>query len=128
MNLRVKSRGFKVTKALHNRVKSKLHRIFSRYGDRIRGAEVTLQDINGPKGGEDMTCLVTIKLNKSKPIVVKEQAADLYDAINTCAQRATLKMERHIKRAQRAARRRGDFAFFQEPLLADPSGYMEMER
>ena len=109
MNLRVKSRGFKLTRALYNRVNNKLDRIFSRYGDQIRGAEVTLQDVNGPKGGEDMKCLVTIKLNKSKSIVVQEQAANLYDAINMCAQRITLTMERHFKRTQRLSRRGGDF-------------------
>lgn len=111
MKLRVKSRGFKVTKALYNRVNAKLYRVFSRYGDQIRGAEVTLQDVNGPKGGEDMRCLVTIRLNKSKSIVVQEQADDLYDAINRCAQRVTQKMERHVKRAQRVIRKRSDFLF-----------------
>lgn len=119
MKLRVKSKGFRVTHALHDRVKSKLHRIFSRYGDRIRATEVTLEDVNGPKGGEDMRCLVTVKLNKSKSIVVKEQAADLYDAINKCAHRLTLAMERHISRTQQVTRRKANHALLQEPQFSE---------
>ena len=122
MKLRVKSRGFKVTKALYNRVNAKLSRVFTRYGDRIRGAEVMLQDVNGPKGGEDMSCLVTIKLSRSKPIVVREQAADLYDAINKCAQRATHQMERHVKRTQLAMRRRDHFVLPDELEKAESFG------
>ena len=122
MNLRVKSRGFKVTRGIYNRVNTKLQRIFSRYGDRIREAEVTLEDVNGPKGGEDMRCLVSIKLNRSKSIVVQEQAADLYDAINMCAQRATLTLERHFKRTQQLTRRKSGITIHSEPGLVNSMG------
>ena len=110
MKFRIQSRGFKLTKALYNRVSLKLHRILSRYDDRITSAEVTLQDVNGPKGGEDMQCLVNIKLSKSKSIVVQERATDLYDAINTCSQRVRLTMERHFERTRQMSRRKNPLA------------------
>lgn len=105
MKVKIQSRGFKLTKALYNQVNSKLNLLLSRYGNQIRQAEVILLDVNGPKGGEDMRCLINIKVNKSKSIVVQETAADLYDAINSCAQRVRRTAERHFSRARRLNRR-----------------------
>lgn len=106
MKVRVQSRGFKLSKALYSRVNSKLRFILSRYGSHIRQAEVMLVDVNGPKGGEDMRCLVNIRVNNSKSIVVHQTASDLYDAINACAHRVKQTMERHFDRARRVSRKR----------------------
>ena len=106
MKINVQSRGFKLSKSLYRRVNAKLRRILHRYGDQITHADVMLQDVNGPKGGEDMKCLINIRVSKSKSIVVQETAADLYDAVNTCAQRVTRTIERHFDRSRRQSRRR----------------------
>lgn len=110
MKLNVQSRGFKLTKSLYNHTDSKIHRLLKRYDDRINRVKIILQDINGPKGGQDMKCLVSISVINSKSIVVQERAADLYDAINACGQRVRLAMERHVSRTRRLNRRRSNFA------------------
>ena len=105
MKIKIQSRGFKLTKALYNQVNSKLHLVLSRYGNRIRQAQVTLLDTNGPKGGEDKRCLICIKVNHSKSIVVQETAPDLYDAISNGAHRIKRAVDRHFHRSRRRSRR-----------------------
>ena len=118
MKINIQSRGFKLSKASYGRVKSKLYRVLNRYDNRIRHAEITLSDVNGPKGGEDMKCLINIRVNKSKSIVVQETAVDIYDAINSCTQRVKRVVERHFVRTRRISRRRSPVS----PMLVPEIG------
>lgn len=61
-----------------------------RFGGRIRSVTVRLGDVNGPRGGVDKTCLVTIRFDASKRLVVIEDAdADAAVAIDRAADRAS---------------------------------------
>ena len=107
MNIKVQSRGFSLSQSLYDRVTSKLHLAIGHYGGRIRQVDVTLQDINGPRGGEDMQCVIKLKVNHFKSIVIHETAPNMYDAINSCAQRVRRVVERHFNRVRRLNRRIG---------------------
>jgi putative sigma-54 modulation protein len=67
-----------------------------RYEAKIISLNVSLFDINGPKGGEDKCCKIIVKINGTSSIVVQETAADLYDAINTCSRRARRAVKRQL--------------------------------
>ena len=116
MRIKVQSRGFKLTEALYNQVNAKLHLVLSRYSNRIRQAQVTLLDTNGPKGGEDKRCLICIKVNHAKSIVVQETAPDLYDAISNGVYRIKRAVDRHFNRSRQLNRR---VQSSQYALLAD---------
>ncbi len=44
-----------------------------RFGDRVRSFTVRLSDLNGPKGGVDKRCLVTVRLSRPRRVVVVEE-------------------------------------------------------
>ncbi len=98
MNIKTQCRGFKLSLALHDHVKSRIYLVLGRYSSKIRQVEVTLLDVNGPKGGVDKKCLITLRLNHFKSIVVQETSEDMYFSINNCAQRARRAVERHYNR------------------------------
>ena len=50
--------------------------------------DVTLSDLNGPRGGIDKRCLVQVKLDGLMSVVVEDVQSDLYTAINRAAGRA----------------------------------------
>lgn len=60
-----------------------------RFGARIPTVTVRLIDENGPKKGVDKKCQVAVTVNRAKPILVEEQDADLYRAIDMAADRTS---------------------------------------
>lgn len=96
MLIHIQSRHFSLSVALSKYVKTKLQVMMGRYEAKIISLNVSLFDINGPKGGEDKCCKIIVKINGTSSIVVQETAADLYDAINTCSRRARRAVKRQL--------------------------------
>lgn len=57
--------------ALKARIRSRLDRSIGHWGDVIRYADVRFEDINGPRGGVDTSCSVTVALKRAEPIIVQ---------------------------------------------------------
>lgn len=49
--------------------------------------EVHLVDTNGPKGGQDQECRVTVHIPKRSTIHITEASDNIYKSINLCADR-----------------------------------------
>ena len=96
MLVHIQSRHFSLSAALNKYVKTKLQVMLGKYEAKIISLNVSLFDINGPKGGEDKCCKIIVKINGTSSIVVQETAADLYDAINTCSRRARRAVKRQL--------------------------------
>ena len=96
MLVNIQYRHFSLSAALSKYVKSKIQIMLSRYESKIISINVSLFDINGPKGGEDKCCKIVIKINGATSIVVQQTAEDLYNAINTCSRRVRRAVKRQI--------------------------------
>lgn len=80
MNLDVQARGFNLTPALQDAVRSELRTLALQDG--AHWLQVRLFDVNGGRGGIDKRCLVTLHLNGEKrAIVATGLDADMYRAI-----------------------------------------------
>jgi len=108
MLVNIQSRHFSLSAALSKYVKSKIQIMLSRYESKIISINVSLFDINGPKGGEDKCCKIIIKINGASSIVIQETAEDLYDAINTCSRRARRAVKRQLSIHVRTRRKIND--------------------
>ena len=51
MHIKINTRDFSLTPALSSFIDEKMKFALSRYNQRIRVAEISLKDINGPRGG-----------------------------------------------------------------------------
>lgn len=71
-----------------------------RFGNRVRTLTVRLSDLNGPKGGVDKRCLVTVRLSRPRRVVVVEDV----DANEAAV------IARAVDRASRAVARAVDVA------------------
>ena len=100
MHIKINTRDFSLTPALSSFIDEKMKFALSRYNQRIRVAEISLKDINGPRGGVDKQCIIKMKLNQFKTLVVEDVSEDAYKAINACCQRAKRRAERHFNRAK----------------------------
>jgi ribosomal subunit interface protein len=100
MSINIQARGFRLTAALRDYVSTKLEKTRLRYRDQIPKVSVTLQDINGPRGGEDMRCKIIFTVDGQRPLVIQETAEDMYDAIAIAASRANSAVTRQFERIQ----------------------------
>ena len=100
MNFSIRGRHIELTAALLAHVERRLRFALSRFGQKIRQVAVQLLDLNGPRGGLDKQCRVTVTLSPSGKVMVGATDADLPTAIDRAADR----LERSVIRALERAR------------------------
>jgi ribosome-associated translation inhibitor RaiA len=89
-------------------VQDRLRFAFSRITGRVRRILVTLADINGPRGGIDKRCLIEVRVDGQRSVVIQDIQADLYTAIDRAAGRAARSVMRRLSlnlRRRRLSRR-----------------------
>jgi putative sigma-54 modulation protein len=68
-----------------------------RFGERVESLSIRLRDLNGPRGGEDQLCLVSVRLRGSRrEVVVRETDADAATAISRAAERTARAVARVV--------------------------------
>jgi ribosomal subunit interface protein len=70
----------------------------SRFSPRIRHVDVRLDDVNGPRGGIDKTCHVTIELVHGGVVRTHAKAETLGAAVDLAAHRAARRLARRFDR------------------------------
>jgi putative sigma-54 modulation protein len=108
MNFGIRARGIELTAALLGHVERHLRFAWKRFGQRIRHASVQLTDLNGPRGGLDKQCRVTVTLFPSGKVMVGATEADLSTAIDRAADRLERSVTRALERQARDPERRSD--------------------
>ncbi len=88
MNLQMVAQDFSLTPSLQNYLQRRLSAAFERASSRVMRIVVRLRDINGPRGGCDMVCQISVTLPGQPEVVIREVQSDMYKAINAAVKRA----------------------------------------
>ncbi len=96
MKIRIQCRGFSLTDAMADHVRKRLGFLLGHGFNRLRRIDVTLSDLNGPRGGVDKRCLVRVSIDGLRPVVIEDIQADLYMAIDRAASRASRTVLRRL--------------------------------
>jgi len=96
MKIGIQCRGFSLSSALAGYVHKRLDFLLGRGMRRLRRVDVTLSDVNGPRGGVDKRCLVKVSLDGLRPVVIEDVQPDLYLAIDRAAGRAARTVARRM--------------------------------
>ena len=96
--------------ALAAQVSSVVEGALSRFSDHITQVEVHLSDENSAKkgGNDDIRCMMEVRLEGQRPIVVTHQAATLDQAVDGAADKMTRLIESTLGRLHHQASRRTD--------------------
>ena len=78
----------------------------SRFTTKIEQVSLVMNDVNGPRGGTDKVCRVTVKLRRTSDVVLTASDADLRSCVARAADRAGRAVSRSIERSQQFDRRR----------------------
>ena len=105
MRIDVRGQNFDLTPALEAYVERRFLAALGRFGGRVPHLTIRLSDENALKGGVDKHCRVEVTMPRMRNLVVDEQQADLYAAIDFAADRTSRAVAREIgrRRAKRTA-------------------------
>lgn len=102
MKIDVRFRGLEASETLREHIRRRVHFQMSRFGGAVRSVVVKIGDINGPKGGVDKRCQVTLRGSRLGPVTIEDLSADLYSAVDSALDRAARAAGRDIGRARSA--------------------------
>jgi len=94
MQIQIRKRNLELTPELGGHIERRLQFSLGRFRSRLRSAVVHLEDLNGPKGGADQECKLTIYTNWHCQIVIEERDTDMFVAVTRAAERAGRAVER----------------------------------
>lgn len=108
MRLNINIRNGDSSHAVRDSIERRMRFALGRFGNRIRRAELRLDDVNGPRGGADQQCTLTITLSATPPIVVKATDIDAMTAVGRVADRAARHLSDNLKRRRDLHRHYGN--------------------
>ena len=99
MDVHIQIRGTDLTEAIRNYVERRLCFSLGRFASRLGRVSVRIADVNGPRGGVDKACRISVKLVHSGETVVQETVdANLYVAIDHATDRIGQTCGRDLRR------------------------------
>lgn len=102
MKIDVRFRGLEPSNALRDHVVRRIHFHLSRFGHEIRSVLVRISDVNGPKGGVDKQCQVTVRGRRLSGVIVDDLSGDAHSAIDMTVERAGHAVGRDLERVRGA--------------------------
>ena len=106
MKLSVVDRADALSDEYRELLERRLSFALSRFDARIRGTSVVFEDINGPRGGIDKSCRITVNLNRARDVVICGRDSNIAKCIAHSADRAGRAVARAVELSQRKSRRK----------------------
>lgn len=101
MKVNVRGVQLELTEAMKAHVQAHLvEPIEHFYDSEAAEMEIHLRDVNGPKGGRDMECSVTVRVPRGQSIHVTEVSDDIYKSIDLARDRVEKAAKRLIERSK----------------------------
>lgn len=86
-------------------ISSRCESAFDRFNSVIREIKVTVRDENGPRGGDDIRCIIQITMSGLADVIVHEQAESVKAAVGAAVDRAAYQVSRRLNRHKTEVRR-----------------------
>jgi ribosome-associated translation inhibitor RaiA len=99
MELLIRTRSVELTDALRELVTRRLQRALDTFGDRIMDCRVYLMDLNGPRGGVDKMCQLSIYVAGAGDVVIREAGSTIPAAFNRAVRRVKYRVSEAIRHA-----------------------------
>ena len=106
IQIRISCVNVEVPKEHLAEIEESFEREFYRLTHFVREAQVTLRDLNGPRGGIDKLCILEVKLHPRGVAVVKSKGSSFPQAMNfACDKMKQVVMKRLGKKKSTSSRR-----------------------
>ncbi len=103
----IRARQGRINRNLQEQLERRLHFALARFGGRIRRISAFLEDVNGPRGGEDQHCRIEVSLVPSGTIMAEATDDEIVSAVGRAAERVARRVRDALDR-KRTMRTRTD--------------------
>ncbi len=104
MSISIQSKSFPLTDALQQRIRDRVLSATRRFARFVVTSEVYLEDVNGPKGGADMSVRIHVTLLNRQSVVVDAIHTDMYKAVDKAGSRLRRAVKRSLQKGRRIDR------------------------
>ncbi len=104
MKIEISSQGDVATEKLKTMLQRQIDFALGRFEQRVRDIRVRLSDLNGPKGGIDKHCKITVTLRDGETVISEVKDTEFEPVIHRAVDRAARRMKRHLSLTQSRAR------------------------
>ena len=118
MRIEIRARHIPLTETLRTHCERRVRFALDRLSDRVKEVVLRLEDTNGPRGGVDKACRVTLRLEHGKELTLEAKGTTLVAAVDRALDRAGNAVTKVVGRAQRLAGESVRTAEWQEAELA----------
>ncbi len=105
MQLDIRKRNIPWSDALADYAEQRVDRSLARLSSRVGRVLVRFADVNGPKGGEDMQCAISLRLSSGDWVRAHAQDACPYRAVDSAVSRLKHSVTRQAARLRDRKRR-----------------------
>ena len=100
MNIQIVDRNVGITQNQRDHIDRCLQFAFDRFSTHVNAIDISLTDVNGPKGGEDVQCRMMISLHGTGELIVEGKGDSVESVVADTTDRAALAVSRRIDRLQ----------------------------
>ena len=93
------------SKDIEEFIYSRCEPAFDRFDSVIRDIKVTVRDENGPRGGDDIRCIIQIAMTGLADVIVHDQAESVKAAVGEAIDRAAYQVSRRLNRHKSEVRK-----------------------
>ena len=104
MKLTIRSRGIELTGAIRESIQRRLELALDTHQDAIEDVAVYLMDLNGPRGGVDKLCHLTIRARRAGEVTARETGTTFQVALNRAAHRLKYRLSEALRAAESTSR------------------------
>lgn len=98
MQLTISSRSAELTQAIREHITARLTAALDQHAARVHRIEVVLDDENGPRGGVDQVCRVSVRLTNGDTLHHCRRGLDLYANVSHLADTVKRRVGRELAR------------------------------
>jgi ribosomal subunit interface protein len=100
MKLDIRFRGLDSSASLREHAMRRMQAHLARYRRELSSLVVRVVDDNGPKGGVDKRCLITVRGPRVGYASIEERSPDVYAAVDVAVERLARTLGRGVERAR----------------------------
>lgn len=100
MKIDIQAQKLKLGQTFKQNVKVKIRRLFQHNSDDVNRINITVADVNGPKGGEDKVCKVNVSVGGGQNILVSARDSSAYKAVTQAVKKASATLSRQRQKAK----------------------------
>jgi len=104
MKTEVRFHGVETSESLREHAVRRIHLHLSRFGSDLTGVVIRIGDVNGPKGGLDKRCRVTVRGPRVGSATLDEYSGDIWSAVDLALERVAQNVGRTLEKARSIGR------------------------